>query len=150
MEYASIEREIHIEAPPEAVFEVVSSPEHVAAWWADGASFRAEPGAVGELVWGDRAHVEAMTVVKSDPPHVFSFRWVYADGVADPIADSLLVTFELVPTGTGTTLRMTETGFREMGWEEAKLAAVHADHASGWDVFVPRLGEYAEKLASAR
>ena len=28
MEFASIEREIHVEAPPETVFEVISRPEH--------------------------------------------------------------------------------------------------------------------------
>jgi uncharacterized protein YndB with AHSA1/START domain len=29
MEYGSIEREIHVDASPEVVFEVVSSPEHI-------------------------------------------------------------------------------------------------------------------------
>ena len=35
--------------------------------------------------------------------------------------NSLLVTFELTSQGDGTRLRMTETGFREMGWEVAVL-----------------------------
>ena len=29
MEYGSIEREIHVDASPEVVFEVVSRPEHI-------------------------------------------------------------------------------------------------------------------------
>ena len=35
MEYGSIEREIHVDASPEVVFEVVSRPEHIAQWWTD-------------------------------------------------------------------------------------------------------------------
>jgi uncharacterized protein YndB with AHSA1/START domain len=32
MEFGTIEREIYIEATPEVVFEVVSSPGHVQQW----------------------------------------------------------------------------------------------------------------------
>src|SRR5215475_13538612 len=41
MEYGSIEREIHVEASPEVVFEVVSSPEHISEWWTDDAMVEA-------------------------------------------------------------------------------------------------------------
>ena len=39
MEYGVIEREIHIDASPEVVFEVVSSPEHVKQWWPDDGGY---------------------------------------------------------------------------------------------------------------
>jgi len=74
MEYGSIEREIYVEAAPEVVFEVVSRPEHIAQWWSDEASFEPAPGAVGELVWGEREHVAAIEVVKAEPPRLFAFR----------------------------------------------------------------------------
>ena len=45
MEYGSIEREITIEATPETVFEVVTSPEHLKEWWPDDAVFEPKPGA---------------------------------------------------------------------------------------------------------
>ena len=146
MEYGSIEREIHVDASPEVVFEVVSSPEHISEWWSDDAEFDATPGAVGELSWGDRADVMPITVVQADPPRLFSFRWCYPDGRLD--ADSLLITFELTPSGTGTRIRLTETGFREMGWAAAKVAEQHGEHSTGWDTFVPRLGEYLARLVS--
>ncbi|WP_449062086.1 SRPBCC family protein [Planomonospora algeriensis] len=148
MEYGSIEREIHVDASPEVVYEVVSRPEHISQWWTDDAAFEATPGAVGELVWGDRVDVLPITVVNAEPPRLFSFRWCYPDGRVSASADSLLITFELVPSGTGTRVRLTETGFREMGWEAAKLAEQYRDHIAGWDVFVPRLGEYAARLVS--
>ncbi|WP_049572546.1 SRPBCC domain-containing protein [Nonomuraea sp. SBT364] len=144
MEYGSIEREIHVDASPEVVFEVVSSPEHISGWWSDDASVEATPGAAGELVWGDRAQVVPITVVDAEPPRLFSFRWCESGST------SLLVTFELTPSGTGTRIRLTETGFREMGWEAAKLEEEYRDHASGWDTFVPRLGDYLARLVSTR
>jgi uncharacterized protein YndB with AHSA1/START domain len=147
MEYGSIEREIHVEASPEVVYEVVSSPEHVAEWWTDDATFEARPGAAGELVFGDRVNVVPMTVVNAEPPRLFSFRWCYPQ---DQVENALLVTFELTPKGSGTLVRLTETGFREMGWETAKLAEQYQEHVMGWDLFVPRLGEYVARLVSTR
>jgi uncharacterized protein YndB with AHSA1/START domain len=33
MDYGTIEREVRIEAPPEVVFDVITSPEHIRDWW---------------------------------------------------------------------------------------------------------------------
>ncbi|MEO7269229.1 MAG: SRPBCC domain-containing protein, partial [Knoellia sp.] len=113
MEFGTLERSVHVEASPEVVFEVVSQPEHIREWWSDDASLDdVAPGAVGELVWGDRAQVESFTVVEVDPPRRFSFRWVTSEGEAATQGNSLLVTFDLEPAAAGTTLRLTETGFR--------------------------------------
>jgi hypothetical protein len=64
--------------------------------------------------------------------------------------NSLLVTFELVPAGIGTRVRLTETGFREKGWEIAVLEEQYKEHSVGWDTFLPRLGEYLAQLVSSR
>ena len=88
MEFGKLERQIRIEAAPEIVFDVVSRPEHIRMWWSDDASFDPEPGAVGELVWGDRAAVAAITVVEVDPPHRFAFRWVAPEGEQPPAEGS--------------------------------------------------------------
>jgi uncharacterized protein YndB with AHSA1/START domain len=148
MEFGSIEREIYVDASPEVAFEVVSSPEHISEWWTDRTEIEATPGAVGELVWGDRAKVVPIKVVNAEPPRLFSFRWCFPDDKVVDSADSLLITFELTPSGTGTRIRLTETGFREMGWEAAKLEEQYLDHSAGWDRFVPRLGEYLARLVS--
>lgn len=154
MEYASIEREIHIDARPEVVFEVVSQPEHMREWWDVATDVTPTPGSTGELVWANdddpRAHVTPVTVVVAEPPRVFSFRWTYPDG-ADPVdGNSMLVTFELAPSGAGTLLRVTETGFRELGWEAATLEAHYRQNVDGWAHFVPRIRAYAERLVAAR
>lgn len=154
MEFGRIERELQVDASPEVVYEVVSSPVHLREWWPDEADLDPVPGATGELVWGDattpRAHVSPITVVSADPPRSFSFRWVYPEGEVATAANSLLVTVQLVPSGTGTLVRLTETGFRERGWEAAVLEEHYRDHCRGWDVHLPRLGDYLARLVATR
>jgi uncharacterized protein YndB with AHSA1/START domain len=152
-ELGSIEREIHVEASPEVVFDVITSPHHLAEWWPDEAVLEPTPGFVGELVFGDRAspdaQIPALTVVDAEPPRLFSFRWVYPDDEAAVPGNSLLVTFELTPSAGGTLVKMTETGFREKGWEVAVLEQAYREHVEGWDHFIPRLGTYVARLVSA-
>jgi uncharacterized protein YndB with AHSA1/START domain len=150
MEYGSIERDIEVAASPEVVFDVISRPEHMREWWPDDARFEPVAGAPGELVWrdaetGETTSVE-LAVVEVDPPKRFSFRWCYT--VPAHNGQSLLVTFELIPTTTGTQIRMRESGFREMGWEVAVLEEHYNDHESGWDHYIPRLGAYIARLVS--
>jgi uncharacterized protein YndB with AHSA1/START domain len=155
LELGSIERELHVDATPDVVYEVLSRPEHLREWWPDDAVLDgAGPGASGEIVFGERGHpdvtVEQLTVVEADPPRTFSFRWTHPAGSAAAVGNSLLVTFVLEPSGAGTLVRMTETGFREQGWEAALLEQRFAEHTSGWDWFLPRLEAYAGRLAARR
>lgn len=149
MEYGTIERELHIDASPEVVYEVISSPEHLREWWPDDAELDPVTGVVGSISFGDPlspdAHRETLTVVAADPPRRFAFRWVTAEGPATE-GNSLLVTFDLSASGGGTLLRFSEAGFRERGWEAAVLEETYLDHARGWDHFLPRLVAYAGRL----
>lgn len=152
MEYGSIEREIHVEATPEIVYKVISTPEHLREWWPDEAELEPVPGATGVLTFGDTsspdAHIAPITVVEADPPRRFSFRWVYEESELAAAQNSLLVTFDLVPSGAGTLVRLTETGFREKGWEAAVLEAQYNDHVTGWDYYLPKLVPYVARLVS--
>ena len=154
MEQGSIERELHIDASPEVVFEVLSRPEHIREWWSAEASDVLADGTAGALTWTDtdsgRTQSEPFTVVRSDPPRMLSFRWTYDEGDTPDGANSLLVTFELTPAAGGTRLRLRETGFRERGWEAAVLEAHYNDHRQGWDFYLPRIGTIARRVAAAR
>lgn len=151
MEYGTIEREIQVDASPEVVFDVVSRPEHIREWWSDDAQFEPVEAAPGELFWQDPDTGESMivplAVVEVDPPKRFSFRWCHTG--PDRSGQSLLVTFDLIPRGAGTTIRMTESGFREMGWEIAVLEEQYRDHETGWDRYLPDLGDYVARLVSS-
>jgi uncharacterized protein YndB with AHSA1/START domain len=149
MEFGTIEREIYVEASPEIVFQVVSSPDHLQQWWPDEARYEPVPGSTGEIVFGERGAggaVVAFTVLDVQPPRTFSFRWTQPAGEPAVAGNSLLVTFDLTPSGAGTLLKMTESGFREMGWEVAVLEQQYEDHASGWDFYLARLGRYVATL----
>ncbi|GAA2831980.1 SRPBCC domain-containing protein [Kribbella solani] len=139
----SIERELQVDAAPEVVYEVISSPRHLQEWGPDQAEFEPVPGATGVVVFrrdGDK--VEPLTVVDADPPRRFSYRWSYT-GDAPTEANSLLVSFDLTPAAGGTALRFTEIGYDEAG----KSGQTLANHIAGWDHFLPRLAPYAARLA---
>jgi uncharacterized protein YndB with AHSA1/START domain len=149
MEFGVIEREVYVEATPEVVFEVVSSPDHLKQWWPDDAHYEPTPGSSGEIVFGERdagGAVVALTVVDAQPPRLFSFRWTHPANEVAVDGNSLLVTFDLTPSGGGTLLKMTEVGFREMGWKVAVLEEQYRDHASGWDFYLARLAPYVDTL----
>jgi uncharacterized protein YndB with AHSA1/START domain len=149
VEYGTIEREIYVDASPEVVFDVVSNPEHVSQWWPDEARYELAPGASGEIVFGDAAAggaVAALTIVDVAPPRLFSFRWTQPRGEVAKAGNSLLVTFELTAKGTGTLLKMTEVGFREMGWGTAVLEEQYREHVAGWEFYLPRLVDYAARV----
>jgi uncharacterized protein YndB with AHSA1/START domain len=148
VEFGKLEREIRIDAAPEIVFDVVSRPEHIKMWWSDDASFEPVAGEVGELVWGERAEVAPITVVEVDPPRRFAIRWIAADAQAPDADNSLLVTIELEPSGDGTILRLTESGWREKGWEAAVLEETFHAHEHGWDMFLSRLQSYAPAVVA--
>jgi uncharacterized protein YndB with AHSA1/START domain len=153
MEYGTIEREVHIAASPEVVFDVISRPEHIREWWSAETEIEPVAGSTSELTWRDEASGRvdrvAITVIDAHPHQLFSFRWTQEPGETPTPSNSLLVTFRLTPSTEGTVLRMTESGFRERGWEIAKLEETYQDHVSGWDFYVPRIAEVALGQASA-
>jgi uncharacterized protein YndB with AHSA1/START domain len=110
-----------------------------------------DPGGAGRIGFGDPAQGRTwvqVVVVDAVPPRLFSFRWTHEEGESAAAGNSLLVVFELEPAGTGTRLRMTESGFRERGWDEAKVAAEYAEHAASWEFYLPRLSAYAARLGA--
>ena len=153
MEYGTIEREVHIAASPEVVFDVISRPDHIRDWWSAETQIEPVVGSTSELTWRDeasgRVDVVPITVIDVQPHPLFSFRWTHGPGETPTPSNSLLVTFELAPTADGTVLRLTESGFRERGWEIAQLEEAYQDHVSGWDFYLPRIAEVAVRQVSA-
>src|SRR3954451_9089536 len=154
MEYGTLVKQIHIDASPTVVYEVISSPEHIARWWGtDAADLEPAPGRSGVLTWGQRATTTRpqqvrLTVVDAVPAEGFSFRWLYPEGETPTVRNSVLATFQLTPDGTGTLLKVTEEGMREQGWEAAVLEEYYNTHDHGWNRHLAALADYAAKLAT--
>ncbi|MGH3577006.1 MAG: SRPBCC domain-containing protein, partial [Mycobacterium sp.] len=115
MSIYTIERDIEIDAPIDVVWRTITEPGQIRTWFSDGVELEARPGALGTLTFGaegtDDPLVVEMTVVAVEPPHRFSFRWVYPPGCRATPENSVLVTFTLSGAGNEPTrLRVVETG----------------------------------------
>lgn len=120
-----IERELHVRAPIERVWEVVTDATYVARWFGDKAEVDLRPGGAAMFGWTEHGDANAV-VERVEPPRLFSFRWMRAHDVPyDPAAVTTLVEFTLTPEDGGTRLRLVESGFGEEGHLK--------ENSGGWD-----------------
>jgi uncharacterized protein YndB with AHSA1/START domain len=149
MEYGAIARAIHIDATPTWSTRSSRSLSTSRNGGFD-ASFPAVPGGDGRMTKQRRDGIGTLVVpihvVEADAARRFVFRWVRTEDQPASPQNSFLVTFELVPANGGTLLRLTEAGFREIGWEAAQLEAHYRSHCAGWDHHLPNLAAYAAGL----
>jgi uncharacterized protein YndB with AHSA1/START domain len=143
----TVEQDILIQAPPDAVWRTLTEPEHIARWFADEVDLRPTPGYDGTLTFLDRTadpdpssrrtvRVEVRSV---EPERTFSYRWQHPPGAPVRPGNSVLVTFALAPEGTGTRLRVVESDLDAMGWTAQDLDSYIARHTDGWVHHLGRL-----------
>jgi uncharacterized protein YndB with AHSA1/START domain len=142
-----IEQEIVIEAPPEVVWELVTDPQHVGAWFGDAAEIDLRPGGDAAFSWEGYGTYLAR-VEKVDPPRFFSFRWSRPKDTPVAEGNSTLVELSLSAEGEGTRLTVVESGFTALAGSEDEKATHLADNTEGWNVELGHLREYAEKVRS--
>lgn len=127
------EGDVHIDAPPEVVFEYLIDPELFVRWGGSKAELDPRPGGIHrtEIIPGTTARGEFIEV---DRPRrvVYTFGW---EGDDQPIKPgSSRVEIDLEPDGSGTRLRMRHSGLPE--------DAV-GDHRTGWEHYFGRLAVVA-------
>jgi len=134
----TIERDIEIEAPVDVVWRTITEPEQIRTWFTDAAELEARPCAVGTLTFRadtDDPLVVDITVVATERPHRFSFRWSYPPGDQATDDNSTLVTFTLAADGDARTrLRVVETGLDQLDWPDDDKQKYVDDHQHGWQV----------------
>jgi uncharacterized protein YndB with AHSA1/START domain len=118
-----------IAAPPARVFAAWTDVDQLAAWWwpqlagttydvdaRPGGHYRIASPALGVTVTGVYTEV--------DPPQRLVFTWVWEDaGGAEPVEDTVVVTFEPDDGGTHVTVAHTSSahdadGGAEQGWND--------------------------------
>jgi uncharacterized protein YndB with AHSA1/START domain len=138
----TIEKSVHIEAPVEVVWRMVTEPEHVVRWFADEIDLQATPGYEGSMTFrpesGGTVHVP-ISVVSVEPPRRFTYRWNQPAGTTATPTNSMLVEFTLRPEDGGTRLRVVETGHDGLGWPQEQQDAYVDDHNDGWTTHLGRL-----------
>lgn len=138
--------EIHIAAPPGAVFDALTDPDRIVQWWGDEEYYETEEAEV-DLREGGRWRVAGRNVDGSPFSVTGEYRTVERPGVLsytwDPTwaewdrEEPTLVTITLEPEENGTWLTLVHEGFA--GHEK-----VRGDHAEGWPFVLELLKTYLE------
>lgn len=145
----TVHRAVHIDAPPESVWEAVTAPAHFAAWYAfGGADFAAEAGAPMALHWDEHGTYRGR-VVEVEAPRRFAYR-IAAEPDTEPADDnSTLVELEVRPSGKGTLLTVAQTGFEALAPRFGAVVGNAEAEADGWSGGFATLAGYGY-LAGAR
>ena len=139
---SAIEKEIHIDAPVEVVWELVTQPEQIRQWFADEAEVDLRVGSKGRLAFKGRDSYQ-LQVEAVEPPRRFAFRWVRQPGLIVRNDNSLLVEFILQPEKGGTRLKVVESGFDAIDWSDEDKERYIEDHSNGWPRILARLHDHA-------
>lgn len=124
----TISREVVIDAPPERVWAIVTEPRHVARWFSDEAEIDLRPGGDMRLVWHGHGSYRGR-VVAVEPHARFAFRWLRRE---PDDGSTTLVEFLLDAEGDGTRLRVVESGFQALAWDEEDRARYAGENDAGW------------------
>ena len=135
----TIEREILISAPIERVWEIVTTPEHMGQWFGDAGAER--HGDVINMSWKEHGTAE-LRIVQEDAPNRFAFRW----DANDPGIGDTLVEFTFTPEGSGTRLRVVESGWGELRTSPERQAELRDGNTGGWKHELGDLERYAQTV----
>ena len=137
-----IERTVELAHPPARVWAALTTAEGLAAWFGDEAAIDLRPGGLARMSWSGGPTV-VMRVERVEEPRVFGFTWpVYGLPEGDP--RRTYVEFTLEPAGTGTRLRVVESGFAQLPEDVYRTA--FDGNTEGW---AKELGELAGHLDAA-
>ena len=135
-------------SPLELNYDIACSPSHAfevwttrtATWWPRGHSVSHDPDTVVSLegyVGGrllettpDGTVIVFGTVTDWDPPHSFSYRWHIG---RDP-SEATDVTISFAEGGSGTVLRIRQTGWERLG---ADAGTYREANSGGWSALIP-------------
>jgi uncharacterized protein YndB with AHSA1/START domain len=149
-EMSRIDKSIEIAAPPERVWRALTSVKELSEWFR--MSIEGEIAAGRELWMTSTEPGEyqgmrfVVKIVEMTPPRRFVWQW--HPGAVDPTFDyskepRTTVTFTLEPSGGGTRLSVSETGFDALALE--RRAKAYKDNTQGWNEVLVWLQKHAEK-----
>ena len=132
-ETQTIEREIHIAASPETIWELLVDPQQAIRWMGTNATFDVRRGGVYsvDVIPGHTSRGEFVVI---DPPRRLVYTWGGEKNENVP-PGSTTIEFELIPKSGGTLLR-----FAHRGLPTPQSAA---SHTHGWEHYLDRLQRVA-------
>jgi uncharacterized protein YndB with AHSA1/START domain len=135
-----IERTMELAHPPGKVWAALTTAEGLAAWFGNEAAIDLRPGGSARMTWTS-GHTADMRVERVEEPSVFGFTWQIF-GLPEDDPRRTYVEFTLEPTGTGTRLRVVESGFAQLP-EDAHRKA-YEGNTEGWARELDELAAYLD------
>jgi len=123
-----IEREVHVDASRDTVFEFFTDPAKMVRWMGVAATIDPRPGGAYRIDINSYIAVGEFTEVDHPSRIVMTWGWESHPELAAP--GSSVVTVDLTEHGGGTLVRLTHTGL---------AGPAIAGHSDGWDKYMPRL-----------
>jgi uncharacterized protein YndB with AHSA1/START domain len=108
----SIERTVELAHPPDRVWAALTTAEGLSGWFGTEAQIDLRPGGSGWMRWAGGETAE-LRVERVEETRVFGFTWPIT-GLPEDDPRRTYVEFTLEPAGTGTLLRVVETGFAQL------------------------------------
>jgi uncharacterized protein YndB with AHSA1/START domain len=142
----TVSRTLHIPSPRSEVWDAVSRPERIAAWFSDTAALdEVAVGTTGTLGWAEWGeYTIAVTAVV--PGSVLEYRWARDAGAPLRDDNSTAVRFTLADAPDGTILTLVESGFERLSGDDESRRAYMSQNREGWDM---ELGDLLEHLGSS-
>ena len=137
-----IERTMELAHPLATVWAALTTAEGLAAWFGEEADIDLRPGGAARMRWASGYSVE-MRVERVEEPTVFGFTWQIEE-LPDDDPRRTYVEFTLEPAGTGTRLRVVESGFAQVSGDDHRKA--YEGNTEGWG---SELGELLDYLDAA-
>ncbi len=135
-----IERTVELAHPPGKVWAALTTAEGLAAWFGNEATIDPRPGGTARMRWTGGPTVD-MRVERVEEPAVFGFTWpIYGLPEDDP--RRTYVEFTLEPAGSGTRLRVVETGFAQLPEDAYRKA--YDGNTQGWAMELAELAGYLD------
>jgi uncharacterized protein YndB with AHSA1/START domain len=137
LDLLEVRREIEIAAGQETVWELLTDPVKAPTWWGRNAAFELREGGKFEMEVSSGS-IASGTFTEIEPPRrlAFTFGWERGGGGSDLVPPgSSTVQVELIPTDTGTLLRLVHWGL--------PAAEAVTSHGEGWDHYLGRLATVA-------
>lgn len=106
-----VTRHVKIDATPAVVWDAITDPRQLAAWFGAQADVDLRLGGAVRFRWPEGRPERRGLVIELDPPHRLAFRWreLRTSAVGLSAADATVVTFTLEREGDGTGITVTES-----------------------------------------
>ena len=143
-----IDRTIEVNAPPDQVWRVLTTAKDLSTWFKVSVEGDIVAGAEIWMTSRYPGHEGTRFLVRiKEMTAPRRFVWEWHPGAVDPAIDYsrepwTTVTFTLEPSGRGTRLSVSETGFNDISL--ARRAKAYADNSQGWTEVLVWIQKYAD------